>query len=88
MYIAASNARVLQVGSLLANGTRSTCYSLHFYTNTCVLIPAMTFYDVKLQSVKTPVAAKPSGISPNHTCQCSFVNTKPQYNHFSTADYL
>ena len=28
-----------------------------FYTNARILIPAMTFYDAKPQSVKTPVAA-------------------------------
>ena len=44
-----------------------------FYTNTHLLIPAVTFYGAKLQSVKTPVAAKPSRISPNHPCQCSLV---------------
>ena len=64
------------MGSLLANGTRSMRNILHtFYTNTRVLIPPMTFYDIKykLKSVKTPIAAKPSGISPNYTCQCSLV---------------
>ena len=42
-------------------------------------VPAVTFYDVKPHSVKTPVAAKPSGISPNDTCQGSLVILKLQY---------
>ena len=40
----------LQAGPLLANGTRSTCKSIHStYTNACILIPAMMFYDAKPQ---------------------------------------
>ena len=73
---------------LLPNGTRSTekhAHSIHFYTNARVLIPVVTFYDAKPQSVKIPISAKPSGISPNHTCQCSLVllsyNISP--SHFS-----
>ena len=42
------------------NGTRSI-HSIH-----SILTPAMTLYDTKPQSVKIPVAAKSSGISPNH----------------------
>ena len=65
-------------------------HSIHFHTNVRVLKPVVTFYDVKPQSVKIPVSAKPSGISPNHTCQCSLVllsyNISP--SHFFTADYL
>ena len=74
---------------LLPNGTRST-RTIHFYTNARVLKPVVTFYDVKPQSVKIPISAKPSGISPNHTCQCSLVllsyNISP--SHFFTADHL
>ena len=43
------------------------------------------FYGVKPQSVKTPVAAKPSGISPtDRRCQCLIVILcKLQYKHKS-----
>ena len=37
-YIAAGNTRELQVGCFLANGTRSTYFPIHFYTNVHVLI--------------------------------------------------
>ena len=61
-----------------------------FYTNTRILIPVMMFYDAKLQSDKTPVTAKPSGISPNHPCQCSLVilSYYMSPSHFFTADHL
>ena len=52
-YIAARNTRELQAGYLLANGTRSMCFPIHFYTNACVLISFLTFYDIKLQLVKS-----------------------------------
>ena len=68
MYIAIGNARGLQAGSFVTQWYKKHVYSIHFYTSPHILIPAVTFYDVKPQLVKTPVAAKPSGISPNHTC--------------------
>ena len=52
-YVAARNARKLQAGYLLATGTKSTRFHIHFYTNTRVFISFMTFYDVKLQLVKS-----------------------------------
>ena len=52
-YIAARNARELQAGYLLANGTRSMHFPIHFYTNRCVPISFMTFYDVKPQLAKS-----------------------------------
>ena len=56
MYITASNARRLQVGFFkFVSQWHAQLYT--FYANTRVLIPAMTFYDAKPQSVKTPVAA-------------------------------
>ena len=89
-HIAARNAKELQAGYLATSGTRTTHYSIHFYTNAGVLAPCMTFYDAKLQLVKTPVEGKPSTISPNHTCQCSLLilsyNISP--SHFSIAHYL
>ena len=63
--IASRNVKELQVGYLKTNGTRTTRYPIHFYTNTCVLVPFMTFYDTK----PTPVEGKPSTISPNPTCK-------------------
>ena len=55
-----------------------------------ILILVTMFYDARPQSVKTPVAAKPSGISPNHTCQCSLVILSYYISpsHFFTADHL
>ena len=51
---------------------------------------SVTFYDVKPQSVKTPIAAKPSTTLPNHICQRSLVilNYYISPSHFSTADHL
>ena len=65
------NTIVPQQASLLADNTRSTQFSIHFHANAHVLIHDMTSCDVrkKLQCIKTPVVVKPSGISPNHTCQ-------------------
>ena len=52
MYIAVSNTRGLQASSLLANGTRSTFNSIHsIQMHIYMLIPTMTFYDAKPQSV-------------------------------------
>ena len=47
-------------------------------------------YDAKPQYVRTPVAAKPSGISPNHPCQCSLVILSYYItpSHFLTVDHL
>ena len=50
---AARNAKKLQAGYLLANGTKSTRFPIHFYTSVCVLISFMMFYDVKPQFVKS-----------------------------------
>ena len=90
MCIAARNEKELQAGYSVTYGTRTTHYSIHFYTNMRVLAPVVTFYDAKTQLVKTPVEGKPSTISPNHTCQCSLLilsyNISP--SHFSTAQYL
>ena len=90
MHIAISNARGLQAGSFVTQWYKKHVHSIHFCTNVRVLIPTVMFYDVKPQLVKTPVAAKPSGISPNHTCQCSLVilsyNISP--SHFSTVDHV
>ena len=90
MYIAASKAKGPQAGSLVTQWYKKHAHSIHFYTNARVLKPVVTFYDVKPQSVKIPISAKPSGISPNHTCQYSLVllsyNISP--SHFFTADYL
>ena len=90
MYIAASNAKGPQAGSVVTQWYKKHAHSIHFHTNARVLMPVVTFYDVKPQSVKIPISAKPSGISPNHTCQCSLVllsyNISP--SHFFTADYL
>ena len=76
---------------LLPNGTRSMCTPyISIQTHVYLAIPVVTFYDVKPQSVKIPISAKPSGISQNHTCQCSLVllsyNISP--SHFFTADHL
>ena len=54
----------------MAQEAHTTPYIL--YKCACT-IPDTMFYDAKLQSVKTPVAAKPRGISPNHPCQCPLV---------------
>ena len=67
MYIASRNAKELQAGYLVTNGTRTMCYSIHFYTDVRVLAPIVTFYDAKLQLIKTRVEGKPSAISPNRT---------------------
>ena len=90
MCIAARNAKELQAGYLVANGTRTACYSIHFYTNVRVLVPFVTFYDAKPKLIKTPVEDKPSNISPNHTCQSSLLILSYDINpsHFSTAHYL
>ena len=45
------NAKKLQAGYLLVNGTKRTRFPMHFYTNACVLISFMTSYDVKPQLV-------------------------------------
>ena len=90
MYIAASNTKGTQAGSFVTQCYKKHVHSIHFYTNALVLIPIVTFYDVKPQSVKIPISAKPSRISPNYSCQCSLVllsyNITP--SHFFTADYL
>ena len=79
-----------QVGSFVTQWYKKHAHSIHFYTNARVLIPVVTFYDAKPQSVKIPISAKPSGISPIYTCQCSLVllsyNISP--SHFFTADHL
>ena len=85
-----SNTKGPQAGSFVTQWYKKHAHSIHFYTNARVLKPVVTFYDVKPQSVKIPILAKPSGISPNHTCQCSLVllsyNISP--SHFFTADHL
>ena len=60
--IVSVNTWEIQAGSLLPNGTMSLCYSIHFYTNICVLISVMmhTWCDVKLQIIKTPKKPKPN----------------------------
>ena len=73
MYIASNNAMRAPSGSFVSQWHKKHAQLHTFYTNARILIPIMTFYDAKPQSVKTPVAAKPSGISPNHPCQCSLV---------------
>ena len=83
MYIAASNAKGLQVGSFVTQWYKKHVYSIHFHTNTRVLIPAVMLYDVKTQSVKIPVSAKPSGTSPNPRCQCSLVMPRVIKTHDS-----
>ena len=88
MHIAARNTKELQTGYLVANGTRTTRYSIHFYTNMRVLVPFVTFYDAKPQLIKTSVEGKPSTVSLNNTYQCSFTNTKLHLSHFSTAYYF
>ena len=50
--------------SLFVKGTRSMHNSIHSIQMCTYLF---LFYDAKLQAVETPVAAKPSGILPNHT---------------------
>ena len=42
-YIAARNARKLQAGYLLANGTRNMHFPINFFTNACVFISFMMF---------------------------------------------
>ena len=90
MYIAASNTKGPQAGSFVTQWYKKHAHSIHFYTNTRVHKPVVAFYDVKPQSVKIPILAKPREISPNHTCQCSLVllsyNISP--SHFFTADHL
>ena len=74
MYIASRNAKELQVGYLVTNGTRTMCYSIDFYRDVCVLAPIVTFYDAKSQLIKTRVEGKLSAISPNrtyHLLQCT-----------------
>ena len=51
--------------------THPWVHSLYYSIHACVLIPIITLYDVKPQSVKTPIAAKPSRISSNCTYQSS-----------------
>ena len=55
MHIAAWNAKELQTGYFVTNGTKTTHYSIHFYTNVHVIVPFVTFYDAKSQLIKTPV---------------------------------
>ena len=86
MHIADRNAKEFQAGYLVTNGTRTTRYSIHFYTNTLVLVPFVTFYDAKPQLVKTPVEGKPSTISPNHTCQCSLLILS--YNNYKPKSFF
>ena len=90
MYIAASNTMGPQAGSFVTQWYKKHAHSIHFYTNARVLMPVVTFYDVKPQSLKIPISAKPSGISPNHTCQCSLVllSYNISLSHFFTADHL
>ena len=59
-YIAASNAKGPQAGSFVTQCYKKHAHSIHFYTNAHVLMPIVTFYDVKPQSVKIPISAKPS----------------------------
>ena len=51
--IAARNPRKLQACYLLANGTKSTHFPIHFYRNAHVLVFFMMFYDIKPQLVKS-----------------------------------
>ena len=90
MYIASNNAMRAPSGSFVSQWHKKHAQLHTFYTNARILIPVMTFYDAKPQSVKTPVAAKPSGISPNHPCQCSLVilSCYLSPSHFFTADHL
>ena len=69
-------------GYLLANGTISMHFPVHFYTNARVIISFMMFYDVTLQPA---IEANPSRISPNHTCQYSLLTLSCNINssHFS-----
>ena len=90
MYIAASNAKGPQAGSVVTQWYKKHAHSIHFHTSARVLMLVVTFYDVKPQSVKIPISAKPGGISPNHTYQCSLVllSYNISLSHFFTADYL
>ena len=71
MRISARNTKELQAGYLVTNSIRTTHYSIHLYTNFCVLASFVTFYDAKPQLIKTPGEGKLNAISPNYTCQCS-----------------
>ena len=53
VYIAASNS----MGSFVTQWHKKHAQLHTFYTNACILIPAITFYDAKPQLVKTLVAA-------------------------------
>ena len=57
MYIAASNAKGPQAGSrsVVTQWYKKHAHSIHFHTNARVLMPVVTFYDVKPQSVKIPI---------------------------------
>ena len=54
MYIAASNMIGAPSWSFVSQWHKK---HVPFYINTHILVPTMTFYDAKPQSVKTPVAA-------------------------------
>ena len=71
----------------MAQEARATPYILYKRAYT---YSRYDFYDAKPQSVKTPVVAKPSGISPNHPYQCSLVilSYYISTSHFFTADHL
>ena len=88
--IAVSNVMRTPSGSFVSQWHKKHTQLHTLYTNACILIPVMTFYDAKPWSVKTPVAAKPSGVSPNHPCQCSLVILSYYISpsHFFTADHL
>ena len=58
MYITASNTKGPQEGSFVNQWYKKHAHSLHFYTNARVLMPVVTFYDVKPQSVKIPSIGK------------------------------
>ena len=81
MCIAVRNAKEPQAGYLVASGTRTMRYSTHFYTNAHVLAPFVTFYNAKLQLIKTPVEGKPNTISPNHTYMTIMFITNTKLQH-------
>ena len=67
------------VGYLLANGTRSIRFHIHFYTNAHDLISFMMFYDVKPQLVKSCCRGYPKqNITKSHMPML-ITNTKLQY---------
>ena len=57
MYITASNVMGAPSGSFISQWHKKHVQLHTLYTNARILIPDMTFYDAKPQSVKTPVAA-------------------------------